>query len=105
MKHRDVFEPLEPPPHGLTRLRAGMEERRARRVLWPVLATSLAVAVLAVVLWPREETPRVDFSAAVTAMTSTSAPVQALGETGVEPLRSSNPDVVVYRAFPSGEQR
>ena len=59
MKHDDVFEVLEPPPHGLTRLRARLEERRATRLAWPALLAVATLAVL-VVLWPRSATPEVD---------------------------------------------
>jgi len=102
MKRDEVFEVLEPPPHGLTRLRARMEERRARRFAWPVLVTASAVAVLAVVFWPRAEGPRVDFTAQLEAMKVETA--TGLGQTALEPLVSQNAGVVLYRVsvMPSG---
>lgn len=95
MKRDEVFEVLEPPAHGLTRLRARMEERRARRFAWPVLVGVSAVAVLAVVFWPRTEVPRVDFTAQVAAMKVETA--TGLGRTALEPLVSQNAGVVLYR--------
>lgn len=95
MKRDELFEVLEPPPHGLTRLRARLEERRSRRLAGPLLVLASAAAVLTVALWPRPEAPRVDFSAALI-----TAPegVTARGETAVEAQPSSNPNVVIYRA-------
>lgn len=95
MKRDEVFEVLEPPPHGLTRLRARMEERRARRFAWPVLVAVSAAAALAVVFWPRTEGPRVDFTAQLAAMQTETA--TGLGQTALEPLTSQNAGVVLYR--------
>lgn len=100
MKHDDVFEVLEPPPHGLTRLRARLEERRAMRLAWPALLAVAALAVL-VVLWPRSVTPGADLQTPLTQVTATPVGVQGRDGTGVEALRSENPRVIVYRAFAS----
>lgn len=101
MKREDVFEVHEPPPRGLTRLRARMEERRASRVLRPVLVVAVLAVVALLVLWPRAEVERVDFSQSVAALDAmpAGASVMALGETGVEPLRSTNAQVVLVRVF------
>lgn len=99
MKHDDVFEVLEPPPHGLTRLRARMAARRARRVLWPALVFSLAALLVLLFLPPRE--PPVDLRAsyAASVFNARGAPVTALdgSAVAVERMPSSNPQVVLYR--------
>lgn len=101
MKREQVFEPLEPPPFGLERLRARLAERR-RRVSPLVLAGVVASALVVLFVWPK--TPGVDLVAL--ARSSAAAPmvgvrsledVSALDETGVLRLPSQNPDVVLYR--------
>jgi hypothetical protein len=51
-----LFEPLDPPPGGLTRLRAGLRAERRRRIrnrsLAGALATAAATALLVVFLVP-----------------------------------------------------
>ena len=95
MKRDDVFEVLEPPPHGLTRLRGKLASRRANRLLWPALVTAVAAAVV-VLLVPRGEVPA-DFSASLAR--ESGPPVSALdGQSlGLERLPSGNPKVVLYR--------
>ncbi len=56
MKHEELFEVMEPPPHGLTRLRGKMASRRASRLLWPALVTAFAAAAV-LLLVPRGEAP------------------------------------------------
>jgi len=53
MKRSEVFTPHEPPPAGLTRLRARLDARRPSPWLWagPLLATAAAV-LLAIVARP-----------------------------------------------------
>ncbi len=101
MKRDEVFEVLEPPPHGLTRLRARMNERRASRAVWRALAVSAAVVLAGVVLWPRQQVRAPDFTAYLAGLTATGAPVEGRGETAVELLASRNAEVVVYRASTS----
>lgn len=95
MKREELFEVLEPPPHGLTRLRARIDERRYLRVGRWLLVSAIAAAVL-VVLWPRE---RVDLLTPAAALTQQREAVEALGDTRITPLTSTNPHVAVYRAF------
>ncbi len=52
MKRSDVFEVREPPPHGWTRLKARLEERRPARWPWAVVATG-AVALIVLFALPR----------------------------------------------------
>ncbi len=94
MKHDELFEVLEPPPHGLTRLRAAMEEKRRHRVMWPaVVAASAAAALL--LLMPRQPDPLV--SAARAELMAPADAVTGHGDTAVEALPSSTPGVVIYR--------
>jgi hypothetical protein len=96
MKRDELFEVLEPPPHGLTRLRAKLASRRANRLVWPALVTAVAAAVALLVFLPRGEAP-VDFRAAL--VMESGPPVSALdGQSlGLERLPSGNPKVVLYR--------
>lgn len=95
-----LFEVLEPPPHGLTRLRAKRAARRGRRWAWPALAVALAATVTVLFVVPREAP--VDFGASLQG--SLFAPgagpaVSALDAQvlGVEALPSGNPRVLLYR--------
>jgi hypothetical protein len=102
VKRDELFEVHEPPPHGLTRLRVRMEERRASRILRPALVLAMAAAAVTVVLWPRApEQDRVDFTASVANLDSMSGDVMGLGETAIEPMKSTNPKVVLVRAMPA----
>ena len=47
MKREDMFERLDPPAHGLARLRARLEARRPRRVLYYAVALGVLAGVLA----------------------------------------------------------
>ncbi len=95
MKRDELFEVLEPPAHGLTRLRARIDERRYLRAGRWLLVSAITAAVL-VVLWPRE---RVDLLTPATALTHQQHAVEALGDTRITPMASTNPRVAVYRAF------
>ena len=104
MKRDELFEVLEPPPHGLTRLRARMAARRANRLLRPALALAFAAAV-ALLLVPREAPVdlsadlRASLTGSLVGLGSDGAPVAALDgrSLGVERLPSGNPKVVLYR--------
>lgn len=98
MKRDELFEVLEPPPHGLTRLRARLAARRARRLLWPALVSSLA-ALLVVLFVPREQPVDLRAALADSVFGAEGPPVSALDGSAlaVERLPSSNPQVVLYR--------
>jgi hypothetical protein len=96
MKHDDVFEVLEPPPGGLTRLRARVSERTSRRRAALSLATAVG-AVCVLVLWVKPAPPPPLWVAAQALVAPPSEPVEARGATAVEQLPSSNPQVVIYR--------
>jgi len=115
MKHNEVFEVREPPPHGLTRLRARLREdqrrRFGRRAL--VLAGATVAAVLVAVLWPADAanlTPlaRDGVTAGLIGLApaQTSEPLTVLDATQAAAVRlpSSNPDVVIYRVVVLGDQ-
>lgn len=89
---KDVFEVLEPPPHGLTRLRAAMEERKRRPVVWPVLVAAAAVLIIVKVEPPNTFTTELERRGQ-----PQSEAVVARGETAVEAVPSSSSDVVIYR--------
>jgi hypothetical protein len=105
VKREEIFEVLEPPPYGWTRLEARLSERRGAR--WPLAVAAVALAaaslLIAVVLaWPR--TQAVDLSVEISR--SSAAASFGLGEdtrtlavrTGAaEALPSSDPNVVLYR--------
>lgn len=93
MKRRDVFEVLEPPPFGLERLRARLDARRSMAPRLVVLATVVAT-VLAVVLWPRNQVVTLTLPTLVGDV----APLDP-ATTAVQPLPSSNPDVVLVRVL------
>ncbi len=96
MKRDELFEVLDPPPGGLTRLRSRLAARSTRRRAVLSLGSALAAACL-VVLWvaPRE-TPGLVMAAQALVATSREA-VEARGTTAVEAMPSSNPSVVLYR--------
>jgi len=96
MKRDEVFEVLEPPVGGLTRLRARLAERRSTRVGRWVLAAVLAAAAVTVVVGVPEREPAPDFTAALTVM-GTGQGVEGRGESAVEALPSSDPKVQLYR--------
>ena len=116
MKKSELFEPLEPPPGGLTRLRARLGERRAPA--WrPVLVAASALAFVVVgTLTSRAPQPadlysavRSDPEAAVAMGLDTPQAEPAAitgGAAGLLRLKSSNPQVVMYRlaTLPSVEQ-
>jgi hypothetical protein len=106
MKRNEVFEVLEPPPHGLTRLRARMATRRATRLLRPALALALAFAAVVVLLFvpraaPVDLTPdlRASLTGSLLGLGSGGAPVTSLDgrAAAVERMPSGNPKVVLYR--------
>ena len=47
MRQQDLFERLDPPPHGLTRLRARLEARGPRRVLLYAVAFGVLAGIVA----------------------------------------------------------
>ena len=92
------FEILEPPPGGLTRLKAAMAERRTVRVWQPVLAGALALLLVAVALFARSQ-ERADLVGDVrgSVFGTVAAPVVVRGDAAAQRLPSSNPNVVLYR--------
>ncbi|MFT3712948.1 MAG: hypothetical protein QM817_35295 [Archangium sp.] len=104
IKREELFEVHEPPAHGLTRLRARMQERKTSRVLRPVLAVAVLAAAVALVFWPREAREGVDFGPSVAALESMSGDVMGLEGTAVEAMKSSNPRVVLVRAMAAPSQ-
>lgn len=114
MKKQQVFEVLEPPPHGLTRLKARLrEERRARWTARTVLATVVGVAVaLAVVVSRPEAAPlklvaRDGVTAGLLGLAPAAGdPVTVLDASQAAAVRlpSSNPDVVLYRVAVLGDE-
>ena len=103
MKHDELFEVVNPPAHGLTRLRGKLASRRANRLLRPALVFALAAAV-SLVFVPRGATePAADLRNALLSSLlgaeRTGPSVSALDARtlGVERLPSSNPKVLVYR--------
>jgi hypothetical protein len=94
MKRSDVFEPLEPPPHGWTRLKARLEERRARR--WPVAIAAVAAVVLALVLAPKPR-PDAEVEAALRSGFIVSNEALTLKDGAAQQLPSSDPKVLLYR--------
>lgn len=96
MKREEVFEVVEPPPFGLERLRARMDERRRTPTRW-VLVGAVAM-VLLVMGWPR--TASVDLvSATSTFFTEPLHDVTSLdaATSAVLELPSSNPEVILAR--------
>lgn len=105
MKREELFEVLEPPPHGLTRLRGRMATRQANRWLRPALLMAFAATMVTLLLLPRagerDPGPQLDV-ALVTPWLKPEAgapPVAALdgSRLAVERLPSANPRVVLYR--------
>src|ERR1700722_3640214 len=103
MKREDAFEQLEPPPGGLTRLRAAMAERPPRRWLRWALASELAVvsllalAQLGRIAWPPSDLGR-QFRAALPEHHSRE-PVALRGDdesTALLRVPTENPKVVFY---------
>lgn len=92
MKH--VFEVLEPPPHGLTRLRAAMDARKKQRLMWPVLVSAVVAAVLIMV---KIDQPQNALVSEFDARSRVDQSVTARGDSAVEAMPSSSPDVVIYR--------
>ena len=111
MKRDELFEVLEPPPQGLTRLRARVASRRADRLLRPALALAFA-AVVALLFVPRAVPVdltgdlRASLTGSLVGLGSTGAPVTALDaqSVAVERLPSGNPKVVLYRVAVLTEQ-
>lgn len=98
MKRSDVFEPLEPPPHGWTRMKARLEERRRPR--WPLALAAGAAVFLAVVL----QQPRVDVTAELRRSPSAgafglkvSSEALTLKDGASQQLPSSDENVLLYR--------
>lgn len=97
------FEVLDPPPHGLTRLRAGLNERRRLAVTWRLALATAAAALL--LLWWAQPSDAVDLRAAAgVRFEDPVADVVGRGETGVQVMPSSDPHVVFARvsSTPSG---
>lgn len=104
MKRDEVFEVLEPPPHGLTRLDARLRERNSAR-LARRLALGLAMSAAAVVL---TLLPRAEPELSQAARTLASVPGEAVvarGETVVQPMASSTGNVVLVRVSAIDRQR
>lgn len=98
MKRDQLFEVLEPPPHGLTRLRAQLAARRAR--CWKgALALSAAATLVVVLLTPRPHANPFerDARAALDALRADGPGLEARGSTGVQALPSSTPRVMLWR--------
>ena len=114
MKREELFEVLEPPPHGLTRLRGRMATRQANRWLRPALLLAFAATMITLLVVPRAadqaEGPQLD-AALVTPLLQPSLgapPVSALdgSKLALERLPSENPRVVLYRVavLPENEE-
>jgi hypothetical protein len=96
MKRSDVFEPLEPPPHGWTRMKARLGERRARR--WPIAVAAAAAVVLAVLLPKPGPRPGSDVEAALRgAMLDVPGEPLRVKRGAAQRLPSSDPNVLFYR--------
>jgi hypothetical protein len=106
MKRGDLFEELEPPPGGLTRLRSRLKEQRRRGLGRPALAFALALALVAAAFGALRTQP-VDLRPAVRgSVTAGLIGVDAAGPSvvleagqpaGLQRLPSANPNVVLYR--------
>jgi hypothetical protein len=104
MKREELFEVLEPPPHGLTRLRGRMATRQANRWLRPALLMAFAATMAALLFVPRDATepgPKLEVSLLTPLLQPQlgAPPVSALdgSKLAVERLPSANPKVVLYR--------
>jgi hypothetical protein len=101
VKREKIFEALEPPPFGWTRLEARLNARVARRWPWAVAAATALLWVV-VLAWPRA-TP-VDVTVEI-AGSSAAASFGLEGDTrtlavrtgAAQALPSSDPNVVLYR--------
>jgi hypothetical protein len=101
MKREELFEVIEPPPHGLTRLRGKLASRRANRWLRPALLLAFAATMAVLLLVPRTSHPEVNVSLVTPLLLPErgAAPVSALdgSRLALERLPSENPKVVLYR--------
>ncbi len=96
---KSPFEILEPPPGGLTRLKAAMAaERRVLRVWQPVLAGALALVLIAFAFFARSQ-DRADLvgGARDSVFGASPVPVVVRGDAAALRLPTSNPKVVFYR--------
>jgi hypothetical protein len=110
MKHGDVFEKLDPPPGGLAKLRAKLEEgRRGSWSRW-IGVGSLALGLAALVLvFTRPGRERASFTWGHTGasevglgLTRVQAEVLTVADesqetVAIERVRSGDPRVVIYR--------
>lgn len=102
MKRDELFEVVEPPPFGLSRLRRALVVRQAAAVRRWVLAGAAACGLVALAAW--QARPSVDASevtrdawAAWRGVQGQTEPARGLGETALLRLPSARPDVAVYR--------
>ena len=105
MKRSELFDPIEPPPGGLTRLRANLEPRPS--MIWrPVLALVIAMICIALAWsFTRDEANLIGeargsvFAELVGAEAVDAEPIALIaGQPGaLQRLASSNPQIVLYR--------
>jgi hypothetical protein len=93
MKRSDVFEQLEPQPHGWTRLRARLQTERPRG-RWLAVATVSALAVLLVLIALPRRVPAVDLSPFVL---TGEGPALVVKNGAALQLPTSDPSVLLYR--------
>jgi hypothetical protein len=101
VKREEIFEAMEPPPYGWTRLEARLNARRARRWPWAVVAAA-ALLLVTFLAWPRAAA--VDVTLEI-ARSSAAASFGLGGDTrtlavrtgAAEALPSSDANVVLYR--------
>ena len=92
-----LFPVIEPPPGGLTRLRAAMAERRKTPAWQPVLAGVAALLLVVLAVFTNTQ-GRVDLAGLADRAVYDGASGQVLLTNGVAMrVPSSNPRVVLYR--------
>jgi hypothetical protein len=112
MKREDLFEPIDPPPGGLAKLRERLTARpasMARRLVPVGAALAIAAVVLLFVFWSRSTTPDLVAAArhragpeqvALGLAPASAGPVALTAEeratTGLAEVQTSNPSVAFY---------